>query len=218
MARRYPPEGTIFDIGGGNGYVSVGLVEAGFDSVVVEPGPEGAAVARARGLQVVRAPFEDLALPQESLPSAALFDVLEHIDDADSALAGLWRALKRGGTLYIAVPSYNFLWSSQDVYGGHFRRYTTFGLKDDLRRAGFSILFGTYFFACLVPGVFALRTVPSLLGRRGDDAAHNAPEHSLPDGVIARLINRSLDWETRTIAKGGSIPFGTSCLVVARKD
>ena len=51
----YPPanNGTIFDIGGGNGFVSLGLVNAGFDVALVEPGRVGASKAKNRGLKDV---------------------------------------------------------------------------------------------------------------------------------------------------------------------
>jgi hypothetical protein len=51
VVRRFlPQEGPIFDIGGGNGFVSAGLEDAGFDVVLVEPGPAGAANAKKRGI------------------------------------------------------------------------------------------------------------------------------------------------------------------------
>ena len=88
--RQFPPDGPVFDIGGGNGYVSVGLKRAGFDCVVIEPGPAGAANAAARGFQVIRAPFQDLAVSDSTLAAAGMFDVLEHIEDDAAALAKLF--------------------------------------------------------------------------------------------------------------------------------
>ena len=55
IVRSYPPKdnGTIFDIGGGNGFVSLGLAKAGFDVALVEPGRVGASNAKNRGLKNV---------------------------------------------------------------------------------------------------------------------------------------------------------------------
>ena len=36
--RLAPPSGPIFDVGGGNGHVSIALLENGYDVVLVEPG------------------------------------------------------------------------------------------------------------------------------------------------------------------------------------
>src|SRR5579863_2596381 len=42
----FPPAGPLFDVGGGNGFVSLGLQRAGWQCVVVEPGRSGALNAR----------------------------------------------------------------------------------------------------------------------------------------------------------------------------
>jgi hypothetical protein len=41
VVRQYPPSGPIIDIGGGNGLVSQGLIQSGFDAIVIEPSPAG---------------------------------------------------------------------------------------------------------------------------------------------------------------------------------
>ena len=80
--RAYPPGGPIVDIGGGNGFVSLALQAAGHDTILLEPGSEGARNAYARGLRpVIRATFEASGFRPRSLAAAGMFDVLEHIDD-----------------------------------------------------------------------------------------------------------------------------------------
>src|SRR5690606_31579777 len=64
-----PPAGPVLDVGGGNGFVSLGLQQAGFTSVVVEPGPLGARVCQQRGVPVVQAAFQDLDIPADSVPA-----------------------------------------------------------------------------------------------------------------------------------------------------
>src|SRR4051794_33846409 len=53
IARSFPPQGTFFDVGGGNGYVARAIQDAGFSAVVVEPGPAGARNAKKRGIACV---------------------------------------------------------------------------------------------------------------------------------------------------------------------
>jgi hypothetical protein len=53
VARRFPPDGVFLDIGGGNRFVSRGLVEAGFASALVEPGIDSALAARWGGIDPV---------------------------------------------------------------------------------------------------------------------------------------------------------------------
>src|SRR5271168_1425904 len=82
----FPPAGPLFDLGGGNGFVSQGLQKAGWQSVVVEPGRVGAVNARKRGLNVVCSTLENADFRSHSLPAAGLFDVLEHIADDEQFL------------------------------------------------------------------------------------------------------------------------------------
>jgi len=218
VVRQYPPSGPIIDIGGGNGFVSQGLIQAGFDAIVIEPSPAGATVAKHRGLPVIRAAFQDLQVPDGSLAAGGMFDVLEHLEDDEGALRRLSRALKPGGLTYIAVPTYNFLWSYQDVYSGHYRRYTVSGLSATMRRAELEPLHGTYFFSVLVPVIFLLRTIPSLMGLKAiDQAAKAEADHTAKKGTAGQVLKRIFDRELRTISAGRMAHFGSSCIVVGRK-
>ncbi len=126
IVKTYPPQdnGTIFDIGGGNGFVSLGLANAGFDVALLEPGSVGTRNAKKRGLKNVICATTDAAkLKQHSLPAVGLFDVIEHIEDDLAFLQSIRNLMKKGGRLYATVPAYSFLWSEEDIFAGHFRRY-----------------------------------------------------------------------------------------------
>ena len=218
VVKRFPPEGMIVDIGGGNGYVSLGLKEAGFDSLVVEPGSSGANCAHGRGLPVIMAPYESLQVAPGSIAAAGLFDVLEHIDDDAGALRQLHAAIKPEGMLYLTVPAFNCLWSSEDVHAGHFRRYTIKGCSDLLTAQGFEVAFATYFFSALVAPIFVLRSIPTRLHLKTLDAASSTGnDHKLPEGLAGKAMSRHLQWEARRIAQGKNVRFGSSCLLVARR-
>lgn len=216
VVRQHPPDGPIFDIGGGNGFVSQALATAGFPSVVVEPDHSGALASRRRGLPVVEAAFQNLAVPPGTLASAAMFDVLEHIEDDQSALENLRRLVVPGGMIYLAVPALSPLWSGEDVQAGHFRRYSRSSLSRVLKKAKFEPVRCTYFFSALAPAVFAFRTMPSLLGlRKGGNAATNSDEHELPAGLVGRLMRHSFAREQAAIDNGRNIILGSSLLMAA---
>jgi SAM-dependent methyltransferase len=217
--RFMPPQDVLLDIGGGNGYVSKGLIEQGIDCALVEPGIDGALAARARGIDpVICARLEDVGLAPGSLGAAGMFDVLEHIDDEAGALQRVNTLLRPGGLLFLTVPAYAFLHSADDVAAGHFRRYTLRTLAAALIGSGFRPKHATYMFAPLPPVVLLRRTLPSLLGlRRPADAQLQTSEH-VPEGATARIMDRLLDIEAKRIKAGGTIPFGTSCLTVCSKD
>lgn len=210
--RKYPPaHGPIFDVGAGNGYVATALEGAGFPTVAIEPSRAGAAHAAARQLpHVVCGALPSEAFGRETAGGIGLFDVLEHVEDDRSLLASLRPYLKRGGRLYLTTPAYQRLWSSNDVRAGHYRRYTLTSLRDTLAAAGFRVEFESYFFWFLPLPILLFRTL------RSDNApARAARQHRAGGALVRRLATACLAFEWRRIARGASVPFGGSCLVVA---
>lgn len=217
--RRFAPAGFILDVGGGNGYVSRGLIEAGCEAVLLEPGPIGARNAReARGLpDVICATLEDAAIAAGSVPAIGLFDVLEHIADDRAFVSRLHEIVKPGGFLYLTVPSFQWLWSMTDIEAMHFRRYTTATLTRVL--AGqFEIAYATYLFGRLTPLFFLSRTLPYRLGiSRPRSARVYETEHAAGGSRLTALVERALAHEVAAIAAGRSLAIGSSLLVVARR-
>jgi 2-polyprenyl-3-methyl-5-hydroxy-6-metoxy-1,4-benzoquinol methylase len=222
VVRRFPPPdpGTLFDIGGGNGFVARGLRDAGFDVVVVEPGGAGAQNAKQRGLPtVVRATIEEARFRPASLPAAGLFDVIEHIEDDARFLKSLGELLQPNATLYATVPAYNWLWSADDRQAGHFRRYSLNQFQSVLQSAGFEILFGTYIFRFLPLPIAVLKALPHRIGlsRRQRTRQAVARDHGVQGGWSVRVVNQLLTPEIDRLRQGRGMPFGGSCLVVARR-
>ena len=147
---RSSTDGPIFDVGGGNGFVAKGLLDAGLDVVLVEPGQAGAINAKKRGIpHVICVTTHTAKFKTESIPAIGVFDVVEHIEDDIGFLKHLWELLVPGGMLYLTVPAYQFLWSQEDVEGGHFRRYTLSNLKKKMMHTGFDISYSSYIFSYL---------------------------------------------------------------------
>jgi SAM-dependent methyltransferase len=217
---QFPPPGFILDVGGGNGYVASGLIEAGYETVVLEPGDEGARNARTlrKIPHVICATLADAAFKPASVPAIGLFDVLEHVDDDEGFIAEMRRILLPGGHVYVTVPAHQSLWGIDDVEAGHFRRYNTRLLASRFEAAGFDVLYATYFFELLVAPVYLLRTLPARLGLRGRRKASDyEAEHAARVGWLSRLMRRLLERELGVIASGRALATGTSCLLVARK-
>ncbi|HQZ16505.1 MAG TPA: class I SAM-dependent methyltransferase [Vicinamibacteria bacterium] len=219
MLRLFPPDGPMFDIGGGNGYVAKGLEAEGFPCVLVEPGPQGAANGVKRGLKnVVCATVEGANFRPGSIGAAGLFDVVEHIEDDVAFLRSLHSLMRPGGRLYLTVPAFQMLWSSEDDYAGHHRRYSTRTLTGSLSKAGFEVEYISYFFWFLTLPVFLLRTLPSFLGLRKQKPAENhAREHSAGSGLVSRVVDGLLDFERGRMRQKKRMPLGGSCIAVARR-
>lgn len=219
VVNRFRPAGTLLDIGGGNGYVARGLLEAGIDCALVEPGLAGARVAHARGVQpVICARLEDAEFRSGSFAAAGLFDVLEHIEDENAVLRDIGALLMPGGRLFVTVPAYQMLFSPDDVAAGHYRRYSPSSLANALKGAGFEVEYQTCLFWPLPLPVLLFRTLPGWFGLgQGKDPERASAEHT-PTGLMARLMEMALATERSVIARGGRLPFGGTCLAVARRE
>ena len=223
LVRNFPPrdKGPIFDVGGGNGFVAKELKEAGWDVVLVEPGPSGARNAKKRGLEnVVCGTTHSAGFKNGSLPAIGVFDVVEHIQGDGDFIRHLHDLLEQDGMLYLTVPAYQFLWSAADVRAGHARRYTLQSLRSFLEDKGFSISFSTYFFKYLPATVFLFRTLPYRLGLSSAKPNKNttAREHGTDQGIGVKILRWLISTEANLIRDKKRIPFGGSCLLAARKQ
>jgi len=216
--RRYETAGAlIFDVGAGNGCVAAALAGAGFRTVAIEPSPSGVANAVKRGLDsVVLGPLPSSAFRHGTAEAIGLFDVVEHIESDLTYLQSLVPYLKPGGRLYVTVPAYQFLWSDNDAIGGHYRRYTLPRMRQVIQGAGYAVKYETYFFAFLPLPIFLFRSLPSRFRVKrtwNPSPAH----HGVLSARISSVAERVLAFESRRTARGKSIPFGASCLIVAQR-
>lgn len=219
LLKRFPPGGPLLDIGGGNGFVTRGLIDAGFDAWLLEPLVAGAANARRRGVgRIFETTLDRWQAPEESpLAAAGLFDVLEHIEAPVPFLRQIHTRLPPGGRLYVTVPAFTWLWSSDDRQAGHFRRYRLETIARELAEGGFVIEYQSYFFRFLLPMLFLLRSLPDRLGIARKSAADSAQRDHRAEGIAGRLVQSACASELRKLARGGHLGWGTSCLVVARR-
>lgn len=213
----YPPNGFIFDIGGGNGFVSKQLIEHGFDCVLVEPCYEGIKNGKSRGINnLICSGFENAKFKSNSLTNVGIFDVIEHIENDKLFLNNLYNKLKYKGKLYVTVPAYQFLWSNEDEKAGHFRRYTKNVILKQLENVGFKILYSSYFFSYLVFPIFFGRT---LIGKVFKTEKQKLKENQYisPNFLIGNIINFFSELELKLIKKNKNVFFGSSILIVAEK-
>jgi SAM-dependent methyltransferase len=205
-----PPGGTLYDLGGGNGFVSRALVAAGHPAVLVEPVEEAVRTAYERGLRpVICSTVEAAGFPEGSLPAVGMFDVLEHLDDDLAVLRTIHGLLAPGGRLYLTVPKHPRLWSAHDDESGHQRRYTSASLRRVVADAGFVVERETSLFsALLVP--MAVRSLVHRKPRTGEAAAR------VTDPTSGALFGRLLAHERRSLRRRDR-RTGTSLLLVARR-
>jgi SAM-dependent methyltransferase len=140
------------------------------------------------------------------------FDVLEHIDDDETVLAEIHRAVRPGGGIVLTVPQHPSLWSASDDYGEHKRRYSRAELVSKATAVGFAVRRVSSFVTLLLPAMAVMR----LRGRVARARVDPVREH-----VIAQRVSRPLELmlglERSLIARGADLPIGGSLLLVAQR-
>lgn len=205
---------TVLDVGCGPGGNMLALGRFG-DVTGLDIAPEAIALAKAYGYrELVLGDAARLPFPDVSFDLVAALDALEHVPSDTAALAEAHRVLAPGGSLLLTVPAHPWLFGPHDRFLRHFRRYAAASLRKKLAAAGFRVLFQTHFVTLGVPINVLRLTLDALRGKAGATASYDP--RRMPAWMNAFFL-RVLRLE-RGIARFVSLPFGTSLVVVARKD
>ena len=206
---------NFFEIGCGTGFVLSGIESEIPDISLFGSEIQSAGLAYAGRrlknaelfqMDARRIPFED------EFDVIGAFDVLEHIKEDEEVLHQIYQAVRPGGGLILTVPQHPFLWSRQDDYACHVRRYSVRELKGKVKRAGFAMVKMTSFVSLLLP-IMTLARV-----KKRNPALEYDPLSELKiNPVLNTLFEKILDVERWMIFSGLSFPAGGSLLVIAHK-
>ncbi|HSB71886.1 MAG TPA: class I SAM-dependent methyltransferase [Candidatus Methylomirabilis sp.] len=211
----FPRAESLLEIGTGTGFVLAGIRRAcptlrlcGSDIYT-----EALPFAELRLSGVLLMQLDARCLPFEcEYDVLGAFDVLEHIQEYQEVLWRMYRACRPGGGILVTVPQHRFLWSAQDDYAFHKRRFTREELVREVRRVGFSILRVTSF----VTLPFPLLLLSRLRKRKGADFDPYSEVRLQP--TVNAILGAIVAVERFAIARGLILPFGGSLLLVGKRD
>jgi SAM-dependent methyltransferase len=214
--RTYKPNAHSFlEVGCGTGFVLSGIAKthtemalSGSEIFLTGLSYAAARVPTAQFMQMDarHVPFVD------EFEAIGAFDVLEHIEEDEAVLAQLHKALKPGGVLLLTIPQHPWLWSANDDYACHVRRYTAKELHKKVVDAGFCIERSTSFVSLLLPAMLLSRRKPNKTFTEHDVTA----ELRLPK-LLNNVFLGVMRIEQRLIKLGANFALGGSRLIVARK-
>lgn len=217
MIRKFFPHTKTFcEMGCGNGYVISGIHKSFPDILLsaIEIYIEALQTTRKRlnNANFFQADLCDLPYKNE-FDLVGAFDVLEHIDDDVRALQCIYDSIKEGGGLIISVPQHMWLWSPQDDYACHRRRYSANEMTKKLKDVGFKVEWSGSFMFFLLPLMYLSRM---LRGKRQISMADISHDLNV-NPVVNYVFKKVRDFENLLICAGIRFPAGGSLMCIARK-
>ena len=221
LTKRYAaktPPLRILNVGVATGRTSELLSELGHVTSV-EYEPECCKFLREElQMDVTEGSVTNLPYPEGSYDVVCAFDVIEHVDDHQTAVAELQRVCNPNGLVFVTVPAHMLLWSHHDIVNQHYRRYTRSELTALFPKKGGEVVYSSYFNALLAGPVLLLRWLTRLIPKSwirkeaGSDFTILAD-----DSLLNKLFYKILAAEVKLMPHV-SLPTGTSAFCLWQKE
>lgn len=208
--------GRILDAGCGTGGM---LAHLGPCSSVVGVDLERLALtyARQRGDQkLLQASALELPFQSDSFDTVYSLDVLEHLDDDHLGIRELKRVCRPGGTIFVTVPAFGFLWSRHDVVNQHRRRYRAPELRRLVQEAGLRIKLLSYSNTVLFPAVAGVRLAKKAWACLTNSSKIPGADNEYVPEPLNGLLAALYTFERHLIVRS-PLPFGVSLICIATK-
>jgi len=202
-------KGHTMEIGAGIGTISKLIIDDTEELILVEPSAHlteylPPSIAKNGKVSIYNETLEQRLsqMADQSCDTIIMVNVLEHIEDDESAIKGVHRVLKPGGHLLLFVPALQSLYSELDRKHGHFRRYHLAPLAYKLSTHGFKIHDKRYFD---LAGVLPWWLINTLAKKTDFNPA------------IATLYDRYFIPVTKFIERFIVPPLGKNILIIAER-
>lgn len=210
LDRLRPPQRwrRVLDVGCGDGLLfdKLGAYAAAVEGVE----PDQALVSdalRDDGTIHVR-PFDASFRPGRTFGLMLFLDVLEHLDDAEGAVAHAADLMEPGGVVLVTVPAFRHLWTTHDDLNRHVTRYTRQEMVA-LLSPHFTVEKARYFFRWVHPAKLVQRAMEAATKPQPAPPQIPPPPLNATMFAMSRIEEAVLGWS--------NIPVGSSLLAVARK-
>ncbi len=215
MAARDEPM-RILDIGFGTGAMLTFLARYGA-VIGMDMSAEAIRFARTRcDRPMLLGDITKVPLADGTLDLVTAFDIVEHVDDEQGALAELARVCKPGGHVLLTVPAFQLLWGNQDVVSHHKRRYRLGQLQRSVEGVGLRIVTLSYFNSLLFPIVAAVRVARRLRGESHDGEMPKSDFTMTKPGLVNDTLTHVFGAEGRLLTRW-RLPVGVSLLCLAER-
>jgi 2-polyprenyl-3-methyl-5-hydroxy-6-metoxy-1,4-benzoquinol methylase len=200
----------ILDFGCNTGFFVGRLQEKGYEVKGIDMSSDAVEFGTKMGVRNLVVGKTPVPFLSNSFDVFLALDVIEHIQDHDAAMRDLYRVLKPGGTAFVMVPAFMFMWGLQDKVAHHFRRYSKKELKQLVLRNGFKIERITYFnFFMFIP-IAIVRILQRVVPPK------RSSDFDINNMFINTILTKLFVFEAR-LMKYINFPFGVSLIIVLKK-
>ena len=151
LIRRYVPQGTLLDVGAGQGMFITIAKQSGFQVTAIDILEDVASYFNLNGYDYRSGYLEELSLPSNIYDAVTMWHSLEHTLNPYNTLKGVNRVLKDNGYLFIAVPNFDSiilrinLFLNRPFFSNasteiHYFQFTRNTLARLLRESGFQLI------------------------------------------------------------------------------
>lgn len=173
--------------------------------------------ANMTGLEIINASITDLPFDDKSFDLVCAFDVIEHVENDEAAIAEMKRVTKCDGLIFITVPAFQSLWSHHDVVNHHYRRYRLNQVKKLFNTGSGTLVYGSYFNFILFLPIYFFRQFSNLFKSGKARNGSGSDFETLNPGIINTILYRIMSAERKLITSGIKLPFGVSILLSWKK-
>lgn len=117
-----------------------------------------------------------------------LMDVLEHVKDDVALLKEYIPKVPQNSHFLISVPAFKFLWSSHDVFLGHYRRYTLKTCAESINKSGLYLQKSCYFYGLVFPLAASLRLLQKIKTFTPKENKSQLTKHSAISNMLFKFI------------------------------
>jgi len=171
------------------------------------------------GIPLLQFDIVNCPLPDNCVDVVVALNVLEHIEDDQTALKQFFRILKPGGYAIIEVPAHQELYDFYDEQLKHFRRYSIHNLCSLATQAKFTIVRASHLGFFMYPG-FRYLKLKNMQGTKRTSSQRRSDMKNLiqfggpvVNGLLFLLMRMEL-----FMGKFIQYPTGIRCLILLKKE
>jgi len=203
----------VLDVGAGSGIFSRQLLDVSVcqSALCIDPFYEDERAESHNGKPIAFVRQVD----QVTQKLILMMDVLEHVDDDVELLRQYADPMSEDSHILITVPAFQMLWSGHDVFLEHRRRYTTYMLKDTIKKSGLKVEKMRFFFGILFPAALTIRLAKNISRKQGLMEAQS--ELSIYPEWLNSLLISIHNVELKTVFRINKL-VGVSIFCLCRKS